>query len=449
MQWLIVLCLGLTSVHSYAQDDRASSPGVTATPHISVGDAKAKKSVIGFPLIRFSGSGAQTTVANTLQQTIQSDLNFMDLFRFFDQKGFLEKPGTGGIAPETFSYEPWRGIGVDLLIRSQLTISGSEATFEAYVYDVSSAKSILGKRYTGVTSEIKSVAHKFANDFVEKVTGTPGIFNTRITMSCDRNSLKKEIYVMNFDGSDIKQITKHQSVAYSPAWSPNGKKIAYTVIAKRKNNIKNNDLFEFDFETSTARLLSNRKGINSGASYSPDGKRIALTMSFLGNPDIFMLNPANSEATVMTKSLGFDVDPAHSPDGRKIVFSSTRSGPPMIWMMENTPGAEPKRITFAGRYNAAPQWSPRGNKIVFASQVDKHFDIFMMNPDGTNLERLTKNQGSNEDPFFSPDGNFIVFTSTRAGKANTYIMNIDGSFVKRLTYDLGNCTGPKWSTNLN
>jgi TolB protein len=279
---------------------------------------------------------------------------------------------------------------------------------------------------------------------VEALTQQPGIFLTKIAMSCERNH-RKEIYMMNFDGTDVKQVTQHHSIAFSPAWSPDGTKLAYSVYTKHRGNIKNIDLYEFNFATSSYRPLSNRKGINSGAAYMPDGSgRIALTMSFLGNPEIFLFNPANETVTRLTKSFGFDVDPIFSPDGKTIAFASSRSGQPMIYRMD-ADGSNVKRLTYAGHYNATPTWSPINNKIGFAGDIDGHFDIFIMNPDGTNIERLTKNQGNNEDPFFSPDGNFLVFSSNRTGQSNIYVMNVDGTFVKRLTYGLGNCAAPKWS----
>jgi TolB protein len=412
-------------------------------PYIAVGSARTKKTIVAFPDIRHSGGGELTTHAKTVTETVVADLGFMDLFRFLDPAAFIEDAKAAGITMDRFKLTDWTSIGAEFLIKSALTTEGKTVAFEAHVFDAFGGREILAKRYVSTASDVKTLAHSFANDFVNRLTGLPGIFLTKIAMSCDRTG-KKEIYTMDFDGTNVKQVTAHRSIAFAPAWSPDGTRIVYSVFTKRKDNVKNIDLYEFDFASNTIRMLSNRKGINSGAAYSPDGKRIALTMSFLGNPEIFALDPIKNTVTRLTKSFGFDVDPAWSPDGRHLAFVSSRTGMPMVFSM-STDGAKIQRLTYAGRYNATPSWSPTNNKVAFAGWIDHRFDIFIMNPDGTHIERLTRDQGNNEDPHFSPDGNFIVFSSNRTGQQNVYAMNVDGTFVKRLTYGLGNCVAPKWS----
>ncbi len=409
--------------------------------YISVGQARTKKSVLALPdvLVR---SGDVSAAAKAIQETVVSDLLFMDLFKFMESSAFVEDTKRAGLTPDKFKLSDWSAIGVEFLLKAALSQEGNTLTLEAYLYDVYGMRQILAKRYLAVASETRTLAHTFANDVVKTLTGLPGIFLTKIAMSCDRTT-RKEIYVMDFDGSNVKQITFHRSLAIAPAWSPDGSRIAYSLYTKRGDNVKNIDLYEFNFVQNTIRMLSNRKGINSGAAYSPDGRKIALTMSFLGNPEIFLFDPNANTVTRLTKSFGFDVDPAWSSDGKRMAFVSSRTGMPMVFDM-GVDGGSVNRLTFAGRYNATPTWSPQNNKIAFAGWIDHRFDVFIMNPDGTNIERLTKDQGNNEDPHFSPDGNFVVLSSNRTGQQNIYVMNVDGTYVKRLTFGLGNCTAPKW-----
>jgi TolB protein len=409
-------------------------------PYIAVGDAKTKKTVIAFPTIRSQGDLG--SIGANIAETVNNDLLFMDIFKFLNASAFIE-PASAGLTLGTFKTTDWSSIGAEFVIKSQVLPDGANIALEAYLHDVTTGKQVLAKRYVARKADAKTLGHTMANDIVQALTGLPGIFLTKIAMTCDRTG-KKEIYVMNFDGRDVKQITTHRSIAFAPAWSPDGTRIAYSLFTRHKGNIKNIDLYEFDFANSTIKMLSNRKGINSGAAYSPDGSKIALTMSFLGNPEIFTLDPNTNTVTRLTQSFGFDVDPTWSPDGKNLAFVSSRTGVPMVFSMAND-GSKATRLTFAGRYNATPTWSPRNNKIGFAGWIDGRFDIFIMNPDGTNIERLSKNQGNNEDPNFSPDGQFVTFSSNRTGQRNIYVMNIDGTFVKRLTYGLGNCVAPKWS----
>jgi TolB protein len=409
-------------------------------PYIAVGSAKAKKVALALAPIRTDA--ASSAEAKTVSDTVAADLTFMDLFRFLAPASFVESK-TAGVAPGTFQMSEWTSIGAEFVVKTQLARESGTFKLEGHLYDAAGNRAVLSKRYVASAGDIKTMAHTFANDIVTALTGLPGIFLTKIVMSCGSKG-KKELYLMNFDGTEVRQLTRHNSIAISPAWSPDGTKIAYSIYTRNSKNIRNIDLYEMDFRARTVRLLSNRRGINSGASYSPDGGRIAATLSFSGNPEIYVFSPGSSNATKITQSFGFDVDPTWSPDGSKLAFVSSRSGMPMIYSM-NADGSNVQRLTFAGRYNASPTWSPANNKIAFAGWLEGRFDIFIMNPDGTTIERLTKNQGGNEDPSFSPDGNFIAFTSNRTGQNNIYVMNVDGTFTKRLTYGLGNCSTPKWS----
>jgi TolB protein len=408
-----------------------------AAPYIPVGSAKTKKTIIAFPDIK-----GDSALAKTISETVTNDLAFMDLFKFLSSSAFVE-PASAGITLDTFKLSDWTSIQAEFVLKTAVKREGRNLALEAYLYDTFGAKQILAKRYVADASEIKTVAHTLANNVVESLTGMPGIFLTKIAMSCDRTG-KKEIYVMDFDGTDVKQVTHHRSISFAPAWSPDGTKIAYSLYTRHRNNVKNIDLYEFNFASNTVRMLSNRKGMNSGAAYHPQGRKLALTMSFLGEPQIFTLDPVTSQVTRITKSLSFEVDPSWNPDGTKMAFVSDRTGSPMIYS-QNVDGSAVKRLTFAGKYNATPSWSPQNNKIAFAGDLGTHFDVFIMNTDGTNIERLTMNQGNNEDPYFAPDGGFIVFSSNRSGQKNIYVMNVDGTFAKRLTYGLGNCVSPKWS----
>ncbi len=417
----------------------ARSEEGTSGNYIAVGQAKTRKTIIALPL--FSGPPNLKVASEKTLETIRADLLYMDSFQVMDSKAYIDP--SSGVEPGTFQMTNWSSIQTEFVMKAVAKPSENGLTLEAYLYNVSTGNAVLTKRYIATLGDIKTLGHTIANDIVKAITGLPGIFLTKIAMVCDRTG-KKEIYTMDFDGSNSRQITHHRSVTLSPAWSPDGSKIAYSLIAKNKRNVKNQNLYEFDFNTSKIKLLSDRMGINSGAHYNPDGKKIALTMSFLGNPEIFIFDPESKSVTRLTNNPGVDVDPNWAPDGKHLSFVSNRAGAAMIYRM-NSDGTDVRRLTFAGSYNATPSWSPQNNKISFAGWIDGRFDIFLMNPDGTNIERLTKSQGNNEDPSFSPDGNFVVFSSNRASSKNIYVMNVDGTFVKRMTYGLGDCVSPRWS----
>lgn len=420
-----------------------SSAYAAQSSDISVGQAKTRKSVIAITDTRASDRVA-SSAGSTAIETVRNDLAFMDAFRVLDSKAYIENTSSSGITLGSFKMSDWTSIGSDYLVKTGVSLAGNAMTLEAHLYEVFSGRELLNKKYVGTPTDAKIVGHHLANDIVRELTGLTGIFLSKLVMVCDRTG-KKEVYMMDFDGTNVKQLTRARSTALTPSFSPDSQKVVFSIISKDRSNVKNWNLYEFNLQNQSLKLLSNRRGMNSGASYSPNGKQIALTMSFLGNPEIFIFEPHSSNVTRVTKSVGVDVDPVWSPDGRQLAFVSSRTGASMVYKM-NADGSNVQRLTYAGSYNATPSWSPRGDKIAFASWSEKHFDIFIMNPDGTKIERLTQSQGNNEDPSFSPDGNLIAFSSNRGGnQKNIYVMSTDGNSSKRLTYGLGNCTSPKWS----
>src|SRR5690606_33032174 len=180
-----------------------------------------------------------------IAKTVQNDLEFTDIFRFLPSNAFPDEGAGAGVSVGSFPLQRWSSRGAEFLVRAAAPVQGNTVTFEGHLYDVNRSQEILNKRYLATPNDLRDVGHSFADDIVERLTGLPGIFRTRITMSCDRTG-KKEIYVMDYDGTNVKQVTNHRSIALSPSWSPDGTKIAYSVYTRHRNNQKNLDLFEFD-----------------------------------------------------------------------------------------------------------------------------------------------------------------------------------------------------------
>ncbi|WII70580.1 translocation protein TolB [Bdellovibrio sp. 22V] len=453
----LLLVLGLSPLFAQAQEN-----GI----YIKLGEARTKKSMLAFPPLQYFGSPSTASkyqsVGVELFNTITNDLTVSSYFQFISQSAFLEDTAKTGLmpapgAPNGFKFQSWSAIGTDFLIRAGYSIVGNEVTLETYTYHVPRANLILGKKYKGPLSSARRIAHTFTNDVMKALTGKEGPFLSRIVVSSDRSGgVSKEIFVMDWDSANMEQVSSHRSISISPAWSPDGKKIAYTSYVKRVGaKFRNADMLLLDLATGRRSLVSYRQGINSGASFSPDGRHIYLTISQGNSPDIYKMTlDGNLVGKITNGPAGaMNVEPNMSQDG-KLTFSSDRAGRPMIYTA-NADGSNVKRITFAGVFNSSPSWSPDGKKIAFAGQSEDHFDIFVMNADGTGMIRLTSAKkpngrwASNEDPSFSPDGRFVMYTSNRTGKNQIYISTVDGTEERRVTNDNHNYFKPKWSANLD
>lgn len=437
--------------------------------YIKLGDAKSRKSNLAFPYFNNLGSnntGAATAAAAEIHSTAKTNLELSTYFQMVANAALLEDPTKTGIKPKPeqadgFKFEPLKSVGVEFLIRAGYSIVGNDITVEMFLYQVPQSKLIVGKRYKAAINQSRQIGNTLANDVIEALTGVRGPFMSKIVATSDRGAGRaKEVVTMNWDGTDIEQISHHKNVTLSPSWSPDGKKVAYSVfskfIKKDGSSTSNVSIYVLDLNSNKRVLTSYRPGVNSGAVFSPDGKSIYLGMSMgSGAADIYKINLSGDILKRLTNGPAgaINVEPSLNPSGMQMAFSSERGGRPMIYTM-NVDGGNVKRLTFQGEYNSSPSWSPDGKKIAFAGQDAGHFDVFVMNADGSNISRVTSAKKANgkfahnEDPSFSPDSRYLVYTSNRTGKNQIYISTVDGSEERRVTNDSYNYYKPKWSKNL-
>ena len=379
---------------------------------------------------------AHPEFSTALPQVLSNDLDLSGYFRPIEKEAFLQKADTT-MAPKEINFKDWSVIGAELLLKGTYTCIGRNVEVEFRLYDVFWGRQIMGKRVLGKVDDYRALMHRLGNQIIALLTGREGMFLSRFAF-VGTSTGNKEIYVCDFDGHNLRQITSDKSIALFPRWSPSGDKILY-------NSYKDGGakLYMMDLRSKTNRMISSRKGLNTGATWAPDGKQIVLTLSLESNPDIYMIDPSGKILNRMTSHWGIDVSPSLSPDGNKVAFVSNRSGSPQIYVRDLLRGRE-ERLTFEGKYNTSPSWSSL-NRIAYAGMTDGKFDIYTMEADGSRLMKLTADQGNNEDPCWSPDGRYLVFSSSREGRYHIYIMNANGQNQQRITYGKGEQTSPSWS----
>jgi TolB protein len=422
---------------------------------VAVGEAEPEK-------IKLAVAPAQIDSDFTLEENKQiktvTDLlfnNFLFYKKIFSIRPMDKLTGAPLDKLDSPNFDYWKLNKIDFVIQSRFYKNEKKRmAFEIQLVDISEKKA--SQKGVGFFEESRNRVkfHIAADEIFKSITGKESIFKSFVVFVSDKMSGKgkyvKELYMMNFDGRNVRRLTYHHQTVVSPAISNDKKSVLYSLIALR-NGKQNVDLYIMDLETRKSKLLSTRKGINSGGVFLPGDKKILLTLSYTGNAEIFELDIETKKLRYVTKHYADDVDPSVSSDGSLMTFLSSRAGRAMIYTLDPSKAEKGvKRISFVGRFNATPRFSPDGKTIAFSSWLDERFDIFRINSDGNGLVRLTKDFGSNESPTFSNDGDFIAFSSQRVlskKKAiqNIYIMDKDGDILGPLTHNMGNCISPRWS----
>ncbi len=375
-------------------------------------------------------------------KTLKGDLIFSGLFSIIDEAAYIEDPEESGLSSIETDFSSWRVIGADALIKGSIKVVGESLSVEMRLFDTVKERTITGTRYIGKIINPRVIAHRFADEIIKELTGEPGIFATRFLFVAERTG-NKEVYMCDYDGKNIKQLTHNSSINLSPRWSPNGRKVMFTSY-----KLGSPVLYERTISSGRERAISKSTGINIGGRWSPDGLKVALTLSIDRNPELYILDTEAKKKKRITRNHGIDVSPSWSPDGKQLVYVSDIAGNPHIYMLTSK-GGIPKRLTYKGKYNATPVWSPDGKRIVFSRMRDGKFNIWSMRNDGKDQRQLTFT-GNNESPSWSPDSRYIVFSSSKGEEApELYIMRYDGTGLRKIPIGLDNLRSPSWSPFLN
>ena len=327
-------------------------------------------------------------------------------------------------------------IDVVLVVKVKVTDKYYQAF--AKLYDLASCETAMNKSFTSYARDYRELAHMINDEIVLMFRGEPGIAHSKIVFSNDRSG-HKEIYIIDYDGYNLKRLTSHKSISIFPRWSPDGKKIIYTSY-KRGNP----DLYIMNADGSGKKLLSGRQGLNTPAEFSPDGEKIALVMSRGRLPNIFLLDRSGRMLRQLTHGRALDTSPAFSPNGQEIVFISGRMGNPQMYVTDIY-GTRPRRLRTVG-YSDSPVYSPDAGSIVFSMREkgENGFNIYKYDLDKKYYWKITHSGGSNENPSFSPDGEYIVYTSQRSGRRGLYCTYVGERKDRKLADLKGRCFTPDW-----
>jgi TolB protein len=400
-----------------------------ARVYIDITKPSSRKLPLAMP--EFKPAASSQSLGGEGNRILTTDLNYTGLFDVLDPKTYLSS-GAGGVNPRE-----WRRIGADLLITAEYTLVGNSLGIECKLHDVTDGKLMVGRRYDGVPGDLAAMMHRFADEVMEAVTGQKSVFSTQIAFVHAEGG-KKEIWLMNFDGSQPHQLTSRGDLTLFPNWSPDGKLLAYTTYVNRRPTVAIHAL-----AGGSGQVILNKTGVNLTPAFRNDG-RVAAALSFSGKTNIYLCDQAGNVGQNLTDGWGIEVAPTFSPDGRQMAFVSDRAGNPQIYVRDMGSG-QIRRLSYGYKYAAAPDWSPRGDRIAFQVEVGGVFQVATIRPDGSDQQILTSGHGGGEDPSWSPDGRLIAYASRSTGRYQIYVITASGQPLRRITELSGENSDPAWS----
>ena len=385
--------------------------------------------------------GAPEGVGGTMEdlaQVIAADLGRTGRFKPLPRGDMPAAPQTA----EAVDLRDWRVLAMNNLVVGQIN-RRPDGLYQVdfALIDVYSGEQLAIMSLPSSPAELRYTAHRIADIIYEHLTGAPGAFTSRlayVTSEWGVDGQRVTLRVADADGHNPQTIVSSKEPLMSPAWSPDGRRLAYVSFENRQTAV-----FVQELTTGRRERVASFPGINSSPAWSPDGNRLALTLSRDGNPEIYVLDLQSRSTTRLTNSPGIDTEPAWSSDGSEIYFTSGRGGDPQIYRMPAT-GGEATRVTFERDYNGRASLSPDGRSLVMVTRVNGQFRIALMDL-ATRATRLLSRGGLDESPSFAPNGSMVIYATQSNGRGVLAVVSTDGKVGQRLSQDASEVREPAWS----
>jgi TolB protein len=407
--------LALTAPAAVAQDTTQAGVRIGLTYQMGV-----KPGVFVLPV---AGAGG-----DSLRAIVQRDLDYGDRVTIIGPEPDSPLADLPRAAGGRFNYELYGRLGAAALVELTRTASGVRAA----VHDVG-AKRVAQTRDVTLPANAASHAwrwgvHGLADEIERWITGVQGIAKSRVLFVRDG-----DIFVIDSDGAGETRVAGGSQTLLSPAWAPQGDRIAYSQMTPSGTRIVVRDL-----RTKRERpLVATPGGLNITPTFAPGGEVIVYAHGEEAGTDLVAASTrSDAPGRRITVGRGTDnVSPTFSPDGRRIAFTSGRSGHPEVYIMD-ADGTNAELLTpfsFGDQYyRSNPDWSPDGRSIAFQSQIAGQFQIMTISLRDRSIKQHTS-EGRNEDPSWAPDGRHVVFTSNRTGTRQLFVLDVESGRVRQLT----------------
>ncbi|MEE9357212.1 MAG: Tol-Pal system beta propeller repeat protein TolB [Sedimenticolaceae bacterium] len=409
-----------------------------AAAALTIEITEGSEGALPLAIVPFGWAGPGAGPSQDIAEIVRNDLGRSGRFNTMPVQDMLARPQVGA----EVEFRDWKVLGMDNLVVGQIRANGKGGYMVRFqLFDVFKGEQLTGYNIPATERDLRSTAHHIADLIYEKLTGKRGAFATRVAYVITSGSSGNQsiaLKVADADGFNPQTIVTSSDPIMSPAWSPDGRKLAYVSFEKKQPSIYVQEVF-----TGRRQKITSYKGINGAPAWSPDGRKLALTLSKDGSPDIYVYSINRKTLTRLTRHYGIDTEPSWSPDGRHVIFTSDRGGKPQIYRVPSF-GGKAIRVTFEGSYNARASYSPDGKMLALVTRQGREFRIGVLDLQSGALQVLSEG-ALDESPSFAPNGSMIIYATKINGKGELAAVSVDGRVRQRLALQEGNVREPVWS----